>query len=99
MSKIRKEKWHLNPQEVARSASATCSGGRRKATQSRALDNRSKKYTLLHVPTGLEVSGEIPRGNYSRKEMNRLGEQLLQNLFNELEAKVAKKLRVPGHLG
>jgi hypothetical protein len=97
MSKIKKEKWHLNPDEVARSAMASCVGGRRKAARSRALDIRSKEYTLRNIPTGIEVSGTIPSGNYSRKEMNRLGEQLLQNLFQELEAKVAKKLRIPGY--
>jgi hypothetical protein len=98
MSKIKKVKWHLDPTEVTRSAVASCVGGRRRAARSRALDIRSKEYTLRHTPTGIEVSGTIPSGNYSRKEMNRIGEQLLQNLLQELEIKVAHKLRIPGYL-
>ncbi len=71
--------------------------GRKKASQSRALDKTSLDWSLIHEPTGMRVSGEIPEGNYSKKEMKALEEKLLTKLCKELEAKVAKKLRVPGY--
>lgn len=50
----------------------------------------------MHVPTGVEVRGQVPQGHYSKKEMRQLRQELYQKLFVELERKVAKHLRVPG---
>ena len=93
----KKKKWSLDPAEVQMYGGSSNSSGRKKASQSRAMDTRSKDWNLIHVPTGLEVGGAIPSGNYSKKEMKKLEEALLEKLFLELEGKVAKKLRVPGH--
>ena len=51
---------------------------------------------MTHIPTGIEVTGEIPTGNYTKKQMRQLRQELEQKLFLELEAKVAKHLRIPG---
>ena len=89
--------WRLDPAEVSYSGMGSCKGGRKKTSQSRALDTRSMKLTVVHIPTNLEVNGEIPNGNYSRKEMRNLEAKLRNELFVELERKVAKKLRISGY--
>jgi hypothetical protein len=96
MSKKR-NKWSLNQEEVQMYGGSSNIGGRKNPSQSRALDTTSLEWNLIHVPTGEKVYGEVPSGNYSKKEMKKLHEQLLEKLFKELEAKVAKKLRAPGY--
>ena len=51
---------------------------------------------LRHWPTGLEVTGQIPSGHFSRTELNAQKERLRTKLWSELEAQVARELRVPG---
>lgn len=51
---------------------------------------------LLHHPTGIEVSGEISAGHYSRNEMGKLRDGLIARLWDELEGKVARHLRIAG---
>jgi hypothetical protein len=48
------------------------------------------------MPTEAEVTGEVPEGHYSRKQLLALQDALYERLFLELEAKVARGLRVPG---
>jgi hypothetical protein len=51
---------------------------------------------LVHHPTGVEVSGEIPAGHYSKARLKQLRAELHARLFAELERRVAQHLRVPG---
>ncbi len=89
--------WHLDPSEVTWSAiGGSESANRHKARNSRALSVTTHRLTLVHGPTSLEVSGEIPRGQYSRTEMQRLKAELRASLFRQLEELVARHLRVPG---
>jgi hypothetical protein len=70
--------------------------GRTKLRQSRALDTRSLRLKLTHMPSGIMVKGEIPDGHYAKKEMNRLKEELRRVLFQKLESKVAREMRIAG---
>ena len=87
--------WTLDPSEVAESGSFShaCQG---KARHSRAEDLSGYTMVLKHVPTGLQVTGEIEYGHYSKQDMRRRKSQLYKVLFQLLENLVAKKLRVPG---
>jgi hypothetical protein len=51
---------------------------------------------LVHVPTGIKVEASIPRGRYSRTEMQARKLVLTQELFPVLEQKVAAHLRIRG---
>jgi hypothetical protein len=42
----------MNPAEVQRYGDSSNSSGRRKSSQSRALDITSKEWNLVHEPTG-----------------------------------------------
>tara|TARA_R110002096_G_scaffold436056_1_gene666541 strand:+ start:99568 stop:99861 length:294 start_codon:yes stop_codon:yes gene_type:complete len=95
MSKSKKLKWRLNPDEVNCTGMASSKSGRTKVRQSRALDQRSLKLTMVHEPTKLEATGKIPEGHYSRKKMRELHCNLRKELFSELEHKVARKLGKP----
>lgn len=90
--------WRLDPTEVSQYGSGYRASGRKKASQSRALDKSGVQWTLVHLPTGLEVIGEIPQGHYSQKELDKEKSELLSHLFNELEDKVAKHLKIPGRI-
>ena len=52
--------------------------------------------TVRHRPTGITLRGEIPEGHYSRGEMRKLKDALVERLMRELEEAVARRLRVPG---
>ena len=56
--------------------SGRATGGRRKplTKHSRREELRSEIVTLCHLPSGKRGSIEIPRGHYSKKEMQRLRE-------------------------
>lgn len=51
---------------------------------------------LTHCPTGVEVSGDIPRALRGSKEMRRLQNSLIEQLLPQLRKEVAKYLRLPG---
>jgi hypothetical protein len=89
-------RWVLDPAEVDTFEMSSRSGGRRRAALSRALDTSAHQIRLTHRPTGVEVSGEIPQGNYARAEMTRLRQELRARLFAALEQAVARHLRIPG---
>jgi hypothetical protein len=92
-----KEKWKLDPQEVTWRGYSTSSGHRTHATKaSRSVGLSSTALTLVHMPTGLEIEGRIPEGHYSRRKLRELKELLYRDLFDKLEDKVAKHLRIPG---
>ncbi len=99
MSKSRKTDRLLDQSEVTCTAvGGVNSANRRKARHSRSLSISTFEYTLRHEPTGTEVSGRIPYGRYTRKEMKALKESLFSELAQQLEAEVAKKLRTPRRL-
>lgn len=84
--------WAMDPNDVNWSMSGSSSGG----TFERKTKITSRSLKLQHVPTKVYVEGEIPPGHYSKKEMQKLTEELKQNLYKELEQQVAKHLRIPG---
>ena len=87
-------KWSLDPEDVVYRGCGSSSGKSRQF--SRRLRETGYRIVLVHRPTGLEVQGEIPAGSFSKKEMQKLREELYRKLFAELEAKVARHLRAPG---
>ncbi len=91
------DKWHLPESEVHCSGGGSTRTHRKKLTHaSRAIDERSWRLKLVHAPTGVEVEGEVPMGNYSKKQMQEARERVYQELYRELEKRVAKHLRLPG---
>lgn len=89
-------RWVLDPAEVDAFEMSGRSGGRRRASLSRSLDVSGCEMRLTHRPTGIEVTGEVPEGNYSRAEMTRLRADLRARLFADLEQRVARHRRIPG---
>jgi hypothetical protein len=81
--------WKLDPAEVAWGAAGGFSGKRRKHPN-RKFDLTQSTVLLWHVPTGLSVTGEVPIGHYSKKEMQLLRKRLYPQLYARLEKLVAK---------
>ena len=97
MAKKKNEKWSLPRGQVTWSVSGSTSTNRKKLTSaSRAVDTRSYSFTLMHEPSSIEVSGEIPAGNYSKQQMQQEKDKLFSTLWLQLENKVAKHLRLSG---
>lgn len=97
MGKKIKQKWQLPRHEVTWNGSGSTSTRRKKlSVASRAVDDRSWSFTLVHIPSGIEVRGEVPKGNYTQKQMQQEREKLLSQLWPQLELKVARYLRLPG---
>lgn len=84
----------IDPQEVTWGMHSSSSG--KSGQFERKLKTTSCTVFLTHVPTGIKVEGEIPSGNYSKKEMQQKREALKQELFIKLEKQVANKLRIKG---
>ncbi len=95
MEKPLRKEWKLPPSEVNESWLGS-SSGRPLARSSRALASTGRSVTFRHVPTGLEVTGQIPTGNYAKKEMQCLTQDLRIRLWKELEDLVAARLRIRG---
>ncbi len=57
----------------------------------------NRTLTFLHVPTGLEVSGLVPPGHFTRSEMRAMLQQLRGRLWLQLEQLVAEKLGTQPH--
>lgn len=89
--------FRLRPGEVEVSGLGSRMSGRAKVRHSRKLDLSSWKYTLTHGPTGVQVSGEVAEGRYSREQFSQLKNDLLRQLWSQLQRKVAAHLRVSGH--
>lgn len=97
MPKSKKDKWQLPRDEVTwHGGGSTLTNRKKLSTASRAVDVRSCHFTLVHSPTGIEVSGEVPKGNYSKKQMQQKKNILFAQLCEQLEQKVARHLRLPG---
>lgn len=97
MVKRNKEKWTLPKNEVTwRSSGSTSTNRKKRSVASRAVDDRSLQLTLLHTTSGIEVYGEVEEGNYSKKQMQAERENLFSDLWDKLELKVARYLKLPG---
>ncbi len=97
MVKNKKEKWQLPQNEVKwHGGGSTTTNRKKRSIASRAVDNRSWHFTITHIPSGIEVSGEVPKGNYSQKQMQQEKQKLFTQLWAQLELKVARHLRLPG---
>ncbi len=97
MASKKNKEWKLPLEEVTYQGSGSTSTHRRKLSRaSRAVDDRSWRFKLIHLPTGIETEGEVPLGNYSKKQMQDAKDKLRKLLFLELEEKVAKDLRLSG---
>ena len=91
-----KKVWSLDPKQVHMFGTGSRSSTRRRASLPRSLDVSGSGLSLVHSPTGVEVSGEIPAGHYSKARLKDLRAELHARLFAELERRVARHLRVPG---
>ena len=94
MSKKERPKWALNPNEVLSGFTGSTSGTT--GQFQRKLKTTSCFMTLSHKLTGISITGEIPAGNYSKKEMQQLRASLYIKLFSDLERQVGKKLKISG---
>ncbi len=92
--KRNKQEWGLAWSDIECGGGGSTSG--KTGQFNRKLKTTSYEIFLIHKPTGVRVDGEVPPGNYSKKEMRMKRENLIKALFLTLEVKVAKKLRVKG---
>ena len=90
------KRWKLDPAEVTWGTGGHTSTKRRKLRLSRQLDERSLRVRMLHLPTGIEVIGEVSTGNYSRRDMHAARDALVEKLFAQLENKVARHFNISG---
>lgn len=87
----------LNQDEISWAWQGFRSRARKKLPRaSAAVDTSSWSLTLEHLPTGIEVRGEIPMGHYSNKQMKAEKEKLWEELQEQLRLVVANHLRLPG---
>lgn len=98
MAKKPGAEWHLDAREVSEGGSrfTSHSGGKSVARTGRSTGIQSAHMTLRHRPTGIQVEGTIEAGHYSRTQMAKRREELRDQLWTELERKVAQHLRLPG---
>src|SRR5687767_3075393 len=68
--------------------------GRSKARISRAASPSWLNLTLTHLPTGVQVTGRIPEGHYTRQSLAHLRDELQSSLLQELEPKAIRALKV-----
>ena len=93
---MKNKKWHLNPKEVAWGQSALNLGGRGNIRNSRQLDYRRVEISLTHIPTGLAIKETIPTVHNSKRELQRLRDNLMKEMFKKLELIVARHLHFSG---
>lgn len=87
----------LNQNEVNWGWHGTRVGARNKLSRaSAAVDTSSWRLCLKHLPTGVEIQGEVPVGHYSNKQMQAEKEVFWNELQEQLRLTVAKHLRLPG---
>ena len=70
-------------------------GYRRSLSQSRNFNMTNKCVTMTHIPTGIESHGRF-FGFYTRSEIQKMHESLMALIFQNLENKVAKHLKIRG---
>lgn len=89
--------FSLKPSDINWAWHSSRIGARKKLGRaSAAVDTSSWRLILTHTPTGVEISGEIPMGHYSNKQMQAKKQQLWNTLHEELKQQVAKHLKLPG---
>jgi protein subunit release factor A len=88
------KKWSLNPKEISCGMNNSSSG--KTGQFARMLKTTSSTIFLTHTPTNIMVQGEVPVGNYRKKEMPQKRTLVEQSLFKQLENLVAKKLNIKG---
>jgi len=84
--------FRMNPRDISYAWGGSASAKHRKK-RNRKCDLRSSRITLVHRPTGVEVSGEVPEGHYSKKEMQEKCDDMYHILLPTLEAKVRKYIK------
>jgi hypothetical protein len=90
--------WKMNSKDVSYSPTmAGSSTATKKRNFERKLKLSQRIMQITHLPTGVSISEEIPKGHYSKKEMRKAEDVLYQKLYPLLEKKVAKHLRLPGN--
>ena len=87
-------RW-IRPEQVTWAWGGSNSGWRG-ARESRAGMLTSSRLKLTHLPSGVEIAAEVPRGNYSRTQMKTKKAEIWSQAWIALDAAVAKKLRLPG---
>jgi len=91
-------KWHLNPKEVGRTFGLVHASS---ITHTRPYDRKNQLRTyqpiLIHYPTKISVTKTLGPAQHSKKEWSRLTDQAFDEMFPELEKKVARFLKIPGH--
>ena len=96
MKKRKKEPWVLPWSEVGISGHSGGPKLRTNARQSRAMDLTSAELTLSHNPTGISVTGNIAECHYSRKDFKNRRQRLQDELYAELQCRVAARLGIKG---
>ena len=94
MGKQPKRRWKLDPEEVSVGYDGLSIG--REGVMSRKNKITGKKIKMTHRPTKITLEEEIPPGHYSKKEMRGLSIEIEKRLFDELEERVARELRIKG---
>jgi len=90
-------RFELKIEEVTWGWHGSRTGARKKLSRaSAAVDSSSWRLYLKHLPTEVEVHGEIPMGHYSNRQMQSEKEKLWNALQEQLRVAVAKHLRHPG---
>ena len=94
---MNKRRFELEQKDVTCGLVGARTGSRRKLTRGPAsVDLSSSQLVLKHIPTGMEVRGEIPPGHYSNREMRNAQEKLRAELQERLRIAVAEHLRIRG---
>jgi hypothetical protein len=92
-----KKRFELEQKDVTCGWVGTRTGARRKLARAPAsVDLSASQLVLKHIPTGVEVGGEIPPGHYSNREMRSVQEKLRAELQERLRVAVARHLRIRG---
>ena len=85
--------WALKKSDVYSYGGTSTSVKRKNARQQRNIDERSLTLNLVHKATKIEVQGVVT-GNFSRKEMTEIKNNLYTKLFKDLENKIANHLKI-----
>ena len=82
--------------DITRGEVSFRSWGSASARVGRASARIGKTIYVEHIPTQVRAEGAIAEGNYSKKEIKRLSDDLYKKLLDDLEVAVARKLRTRG---
>lgn len=78
----------MDQSDVATSSSSSSSG--KSGQFARAWKVTSFEMTMVHRPSGITVTGKVPTGHYSKREMQKLRRELESSLWTELERRVGR---------